>query len=185
MGLLELIKAGINAITGGIFKIEVVKFSSLPTTLDELKAMPEASLTNEYNVAALAVAVLNNYEKDPEETYRMMEFLGGPKQQTAIDKQFIRDRLKDHSYVMRSYFKGATPENDYAVSAPYYVEVSEQNNNSRTEEGYVKLFIKSSGADSARPITLRKKPSTGQWFVWQPTSLLTDVRKPSGSNPWN
>jgi hypothetical protein len=163
-------------------KAKSVDIPSLPTTLAELQAMPGAKLTDEYAVTALAVAVLCNYENDPDETCRMMDFLRGPQPMTGVDKQFIRDRLKGRSYVIRSYFKGATPDNNYTPTKPYAVEISE-NSYSREEQGYVKLFVRTSGADSPRPITLRLKPSTGQWFVWQ-LSLLTDVQKPKESDPW-
>ncbi len=163
-------------------KAKSVDIPSLPTTLAELQAMPAAKLTDEYAVTALAVAVLCNYENDPDETCRMMDFLRGPQPMTGVDKQFIRDRLKGRSYVIRSYFKGATPDNNYTPAKPYAVEISE-NSYSREEQGYVKLFVRTSGADSSRPITLRLKPSTGQWFVWQ-QSLLTDVQKPKESDPW-
>lgn len=163
-------------------KAKSVDIPSLPTTLAELQAMPAAKLTDEYAVTALAVAVLCNYENDPDETCRMMDFLRGPQPMTGVDKQFIRDRLKGRSYVIRSYFKGATPDNNYTPAKPYAVEISE-NSYSREEQGYVKLFVRTSGADSPRPITLRLKPSTGQWFVWQ-QSLLTDVQKPKESDPW-
>ncbi len=181
MGLFDFIKGGLDAVMGGISKS--VELPSLPTTLAELQAMPGAGLTDEYTVAALAVAVYCNYEQNPDETCRMLDFLNGPKEMTGFDQQFVRDRLKGRGYIVRSYFKGATPENSYTATAPYTVEVSE-NSHSREEDGYVKLFVRSSGADSPRPITLRKKPSTGQWFVWQPASLLTDVRKPAESDPW-
>ncbi len=163
-------------------KAKSVNVPSLPTTLAELQAMPGAKLTDEYAVTALAVAVLCNYERDADETYRMVDFLRGPQPMTGVDKQFIRDRLKDRGYIVRSYFKGATPENNYTPAKPYAVEISE-NSYSRQEQGYVKLFVHTSGADSPRPITLRLKPSTGQWFVWQ-LSLLTDVKKPKESDPW-
>jgi hypothetical protein len=163
-------------------KAKSVDIPSLPTTLAELQAMPGAKLTDEYAVTALALAVLCNYENDPDETCRMMDFLRGPQPMTGVDKQFIRDRLKGRSYVIRSYFKGATPDNNYTPTKPYAVEISE-NSYSREEQGYVKLFVRTSGADSPRPITLRLKPSTGQWFVWQ-QSLLTDVQKPKESDPW-
>ena len=163
-------------------KAKSVDIPSLPTTLAELQAMPGAKLADEYAVTALAVAVLCNYENDPDETCRMMDFLRGPQPMTGVDKQFIRDRLKGRSYVIRSYFKGATPDNNYTPTKPYAVEISE-NSYSREEQGYVKLFVRTSGADSPRPITLRLKPSTGQWFVWQ-QSLLTDVQKPKESDPW-
>ncbi len=181
------VKNGVKA-TKSISKIagkigKKVTLESLPANLEELQAMPGADLTDEYTVAALAVAVLCNYENDPDETYRMMDFLRGPQPMNGIDKQFIRDRLKDRGYIIRSYLKGTSPDNNYTPAKPYVVEISE-NSYSRDEEGYVKLFLKSSGADSPRPITLRKKASTGQWFVWQ-ISILTDIRKPKEADPWS
>ena len=41
----------------------------------------------------------------------------------------------------------------------------------------------SGGADSARQIKLRTKPSTGQWFLWE-QFLLADIRKPVSADPW-
>ena len=39
------------------------------------------------------------------------------------------------------------------------------------------------GADSARQIRLRTKPSTGQWFLWE-QFLLSDIRVPVSADPW-
>lgn len=51
------------------------------------------------------------------------------------------------------------------------------------DEGYVRLDIKSSGADSPRQVKLRLKPSTGQWFLWE-QYLLSDIRIPVEEDPW-
>ena len=160
-----------------------VTLESLPTNLDELKALPGAELTDEYAVAALAVAVLCNYENDTDETFTMLDFLRGPEPFDESEKKFISERLDGKSYVTRSYLKGATPDNNYTPSTPYVIEISE-NSSSRSEDGYVKLFIQTSGADTPRPITLRQKASTGQWFVWK-MSILTDVRHPKEADPWS
>ncbi len=180
----SVVKKGVKSISSAVSKIgKKVTLESLPANLEELQAMPGADLTDEYTVAALAVAVLCNYENDPDETYRMMDFLRGPQPMNGVDKQFIRDRLNGRGYIIRSYLKGTSPDNNYTPAEPYVVEISE-NSYSRTEEGYVKLFLKSSGADSPRPIILRKKASTGQWFVWQ-VSFLSDIRKPKEADPWS
>ncbi len=164
-------------------KTKSVTFESLPTTLDELKAMPGADLTDEYTVAALAVAVLCNYENDSAETFSMMDYLRGPVPLDVKDQRFIRNHLEGHGYIARSYLKGATPDNNYTPATPYVVQITE-NSYSHSEKGYVKLFILTSGADSPRPITLRQKASTGQWFVYR-MSLLTDVRHPKEADPWS
>ena len=161
-------------------KKEVITFEKLPESVEELKAM--ADLSSPFKAAALAVAAFAHYEKHPEETIRMINFLKGPNDLSVMDTQFIRDRLRGKGYVIRSYFEGTSPENDYAATAPYKVEVSD-NPYSYTNEGYAVLYLKSSGADSLRPVTLRNKPSTGEWFLWQHT-FLSDIRIPKSQDAW-
>ena len=89
-----------------------ITLNSLPKTLDELKAMPQAALTVPEEVAALTVAALALYPENPAETEKMLDFLRGP-----------------------------------------------------------------------RPLKLRNKPSTGQWFLWE-QQLLTGIRIPQVADPW-
>lgn len=161
-----------------------ITLNRLPKTLEELRAMPEAGLTSPEEVAALTVAVLAQYPENPSETEKMLDFLRGPRPLNGIDKQFIKDRFRGKDYLMRSYFSGSSPENNYAVKAPYTVVVTE-NANSRNQfsEGYLTLYIACSGADSPRPLKLRNKPSTGQWFLWE-QQLLTGIRIPKEADVW-
>ena len=165
-------------------KTYTVTFEQLPATLEQMKAMPEASLKEPENTAALAIAALSLYPVDKEAALQMLEFLQGPKGLSPYDKQFLADRFRDKDYVPRSYFSGATPENNYEPSAPYTFTFFE-NPYSRDNfsEGYLTLHIKSGGADSARQIKLRTKPSTGQWFLWE-QFLLADIRQPVSADPW-
>ena len=142
-----------------------ITLNSLPKTLDELKAMPQAALTVPEEVAALTVAALALYPENPAEAEKILDFLRGPRPLNGIDKQFIRDRFRGKEYLMRSYLVGSTPENNYTPVQPYRVTVSE-NTYSRTQfvDGYLTLYVACSGAVSPRPLKLRNKPSTGQWF---------------------
>ena len=87
----------------------------------------------------------------------------------------------DKDYVPRSYFNGATPQNDYLPSQPYAVKVSE-NPYSYQNQGYAKLFVKSGGADSPREITLRMTKD-GKWYLWE-QFILAGIREPESSDPW-
>ena len=98
-----------------------ITLNSLPKTLDELKAMPQAALTVPEEVAALTVAALALYPENPAETEKMLDFLRGPRPLNGIDKQFIRDRFRGKEYLMRSYLVGSTPENNYTPVQPYRV----------------------------------------------------------------
>jgi len=35
-----------------------------------------------------------------------------------------------------------------------------------------------------RPIKLRQKPSTGEWFLWEYSSPLSGIRIPAAEDPW-
>ncbi len=161
-------------------KTEIITFEKLPASIEELKQM--ADLNSPFKTAALAVAVFANYEKNVDATVEMLNFLRGPRPLSQYDIQFIRDRLAGKGYVIRSYFKGTSPANDYTPSAPYQVEVSD-NPYSYTNEGYATLWLKSSGADSPRQVTLRNKPSTGEWFLWE-AMFLGDIRIPASQDEW-
>jgi hypothetical protein len=173
-----------NAVANAGNKSYTVTFSQLPASLEQMKAMPEASLKEPENTAALAIAALTLYPIDKEASLQMLEFLQGPKGLSPYDKQFLADRFRDKDYVPRSYFNGATPENNYEPSEPYTLTFFE-NPYSRDNfsEGYLTLHIKSGGADSARQLKLRTKPSTGQWFLWE-QFLLSDIRQPVAADPW-
>ena len=162
--------------------MSVITMDHLPKTLEDLKAMPQATLKNPEEVAALTVAALALYPENPTETEKMLDFLRGPRSLNGMDKQFIKDRFRGKAYLMRSYFVGSTPENNYAPALPYRVSVSE-NANSRSEDGYLTLYVACSGADSPRPLKLRNKPSTGEWFLWE-QQLLTGIRIPKAEDAW-
>ena len=157
-------------------------FSSLPTSLAELRAMPEAALGTPFATAALSLAALACWERAPEAAYEMLDWLKGPEPLSTYEKQFIRDRLQGKGYKVLSYFEGATPENSYAPSFPYRIRVSE-NPYSYPEENWATMFVTSGGADSPRQIRLRRKPSTGQWFLVE-LQCMSDIRVPAAEDPW-
>lgn len=159
-----------------------ITFDKLPSNLEELKAMPEASLSEPEYTAALFLAVMMHYPVNKEETYEMLEFLKGPYGLSTYEKQFLADRMSDgQEYVVRSFFNGTSPENDYTPSMPYTVET--ERGFDQEIDGRMKIFIASSGADSKRHILLRHKPSTNQWFI-EDQMLLAMIRAPKSSDPW-
>lgn len=163
---------------------ETITFAKLPANLTELQALPEASLENPNAVAALTVAALSAYTTDKNATVEMLNFLRGPRPLTNYDIQFLADRFRGKDYLMRSYFEGSSPENNYTPAQPYSVVVSEDlHSRDAIGEGYIKLYVKCSGADAPRPIKLRLKPSAGKWYLWE-QYLLPDIRKPVALDDW-
>ncbi|NLM05430.1 MAG: hypothetical protein GX219_00710 [Tissierellia bacterium] len=159
-------------------------FTKLPVNLTELKALKEADLKSPEGTAALTILALCVYPKDKEASLEMLDYLKGPNPLSTYDKQFLADRFSGKDYIALSYFVGASPENNYKPTEPFTIEVTENPySRNNIKEGYLKLHMQSGGADSLRPITLREKPSTGQWFLWE-QMLLADIRKPTSSDPW-
>jgi hypothetical protein len=48
--------------------------------------------------------------------------------------------------------------------------------------GYVKLLVRSGGADSLREIVLREAKD-GKWYLWD-QFILADIRQPESADPW-
>jgi len=173
-----------NVVAGAGNKTYTVTFSQLPVNLAQMQALPEASLTEPQYAAALTIAALTIYPIDKEASMEMLNFLQGPRGLTPYDRQFLADRFRDKDYVPRSYFAGATPQNNYEPTEPYTITMYENPySRSNISEGYLTLQVNSGGADSPRQIKLRNKPSTGQWFLWE-QFLLADIRQPVAADPW-
>ena len=159
-------------------------FDKVPETLDEFKNLPEASMTDYMAVPALAVLALMNIDKDIETCFSMIDFLLGPESISEYQKQFLRER-RELGYVFRSYFEGSKKENDYTPTEPLKITVyDEVHSHDSEKDGYLDLYLKSSGADSKRPVRIRKKPSTGQWFIVQYQGILADIRTPQSEDKW-
>lgn len=157
-------------------------FTSLPENVQQLQGLPEAALTSPYQTAALAIAALCRFEQDPEAVFQMLDVLKGPAPTSPFEKQFIRERLAGKTYKPFSFFQGATPENGYTPQKPYTITVR-SNPYSFNNENWATLYVQSGGADSPRGIKLRKKPSTGQWFLNE-LQCLSDIRLPIAEDPW-
>ena len=176
---------GIGAVSAGIKNIgnkkEKVVFSSLPTSFEEFKALPQAAMSTPFDTAAMTVLAFCYYPQNKELALQMLNYLRGPRPLSGGDISFYADRFRDGDYVPRSYFEGATPANDYTPAEPYSIVVSE-NPYSYQNEGYATLYMTSGGADSPRSVQLRLAKD-GKWYLWE-QFILADIRKPESENPW-
>lgn len=185
MGLFDKIKnnpvpSAQNAQTGTNKSVRIT-FSALPDSFEAFTALPEAKMDTPFSTAALTALAFCFYPENKELSLQMLDFLRGPRPLSIMDKQFIADRFRDKDYVPRSYFEGATPNNNYLPSEPYSITVSE-NPYSYQNEGYATLYLTSGGADSPRSVQLRLAKD-GKWYLWE-QYLLADIRKPESENPW-
>lgn len=164
-------------------KRESFTFNSIPESLSELQALPEASLDTPYKTAGLTVLALCVYAADKNIGTEMLNWLRGPHPLNGQEISFLNDRFRDgKEYIPFTYFAGSSSDNDYTALKPYNIVV-ESNHISNTEAGYMKLFIPCGGADVPRPVKLRQRRSDGKWFLWE-QYLLTGVRMPKADDPW-
>ena len=158
-----------------------VTLNTLPATLSEFEALPRSTVEQ---VCAGFLCALNLYQKDKDAGVAAMNLLRGPRPMVPYDVQFLRDRLRGKEYLPLAYFEGATPENSYTPRQPYTLNVLSDPRPQDVEEGYIRVFLKTAGADSPRPMKLRCKPSTGEWFLWEYSSILSGIRMPAAQDPW-
>lgn len=162
----------------------ILYYDKVGTTKEELEKIDRS---NPYNVVGAFIQTICSYDGS-DKFYDLVQYLVGDYQPlSALMKQQIKDRMSQNdksSYIGKSYFKGATPDNDYNPTLPIQLEVTE-NIYSDVEEGYKKLFVKSGGADNERGITVRLAKD-GNYYVWSDSfmGLLSDIRKPESTNPW-
>ena len=172
----------VNSIGKGKNRSEKFVFNALPVNLSELQALPEISMDTPFKTVALTLIALCQFENSNDATFEMLDFLKGPESVSPYEKQFIKERLTDKYYIPFSYFDGATPDNGYTPSAPMTIAIYE-NPYSFDNEHWATLWVKSGGADNMRSIKLRKKPSTGQWFL-NDIQCLSEIRLPKEADPW-
>lgn len=164
-------------------KCETFTFRALPESVEQMRALPEAALDTPFKTAALTVLALCAFAADQAAGTELLNYLRGPRPLTGHDISFMKDRFRggERNYIIFSYFGGAKPENDYTPGQPYTVTVT-SDAHSYDEQGYARLYVACGGADSPRPVKLRKK-GDGQWCLWE-QYLLTDIRQPKSSDLW-
>lgn len=160
----------------------LVTIQKLPTTAAEFASMPQMDLTKPENTCAMLLVALQLYTKDKNAGVEAVNLLRGPRPLCPYDVQFLRDRLYDKLYLPLAYFDGATPENNYTPSQPLTLQILSDPRAQDVEEGYLRVFLKTDGADSPRPVKLRRKGEN--WYLWEYSSILSGIRIPIKDDPW-
>ncbi len=168
-------------------KYKYYTFSRIPVTEDDIEDYID--FKDPYQTACAILFTLARFENDQEESMEMLDEVMGPEEPSAFDRDFLKNQFEQYPYVIRSYFETTSPENNYAVENPengITIKIFE-NDYSHDEEGYVTLWLTSSGADSERSVKLRQKGSTQEWFLFSDTykGLCAGIRQPAENDKWN
>lgn len=92
----------------------------------------------------------------------------------GISMSRLKEQVKRYPYIANSYFKGATPENGYKTILPTSVELSENAHSGDRSGDEFKVFVKSYGADSPRPISLVKN-NKGFWKPREWSTIIMGI----------
>ena len=159
-----------------------ITFPGIPANAAEFLALPQAAMATPFDTAAMTVLALCMYPVNKAEALAALDALRGPRPMSVMEKQFIADRFMDgKDYIPRSYFAGATPQNEYAPAQPLTLHIS-AGPYAYQDAGYAKLDLRSGGADSPRQVQLRQGKD-GKWYLWE-QFLLPGIREPESKNFW-
>jgi hypothetical protein len=171
--------SAVGSTAGSIFRggVKTFTYYNLPENIQDLQALQEGNRKDAYGVAAMTVTALCRYETNPEECFKMLNWLKGEEPLTSFEKEFLRDRLAGKGYKARSYFAGATPENGYTPSMPYKL-TPVSNPYTFQEDGWATVSLRSGNSEKLRAVKLRQKKSTGEWFLNDIQCVDDDIPAP-------
>jgi hypothetical protein len=94
----------------------------------------------------------------------------------------LKDRILRQPHIARSYVRGTNPAGRYELPAagPLAFEVTSNPHSGDKASGSYKVFLASSGADSPRPVTLRRNDK-GLWKASEWSSLTLGIRPPAAA----
>lgn len=159
-----------------------VACAKLPADYQEFKARYQTEGHTMEGAAHLYFEAVFCYmdEGKREEASKMLRYamyLPMPLERSNNYRTFV-ERLKDehYHYIFRSFAVGTSPENSYKMSPDdFRLDFASK----RKEADFTQLYIKSSGADSARSIWMQEHD--GLWYVINNASTYAQVREPKSS----
>ena len=162
-----------------VLLLNVPAHAELPKTYKDFKARYQTEAKTYKGAIKLYFEAVFAYinEETRTEGGKMLRY--SLRSETPIDRSTFyatfADRLKDPAWheVFRSFAEGSSPENNYAMN-PDDFEVSYTG--TTTKEGdYLRVYLRSSGADSPRVIWV-KKFDDGLWFVTNNAATYVQVK---------
>ncbi|NLW69834.1 MAG: hypothetical protein GX061_01950 [Eubacteriaceae bacterium] len=158
-----------------------ITLNALPDTLEEFKLLLKEDFSLPEYTCALLICAFNVFCKDNIVGTEAINLLKGPEKLSNHAIGLLKDCLNDKPHLPLSFFKGATPQNNY-TPREYTIEFLPEQSSQACEEGYMRLWLSSGGADSPRQVKLRKKGD--EWFIWEYPSLIMGIRKPAKEDVW-
>jgi len=167
---------------------QTVKFTKIPTTTDEFVKLRNKTAKTAEGGAAMFMLALKMYNDNPQlgeqclvlSVDKKLLWSGDIYKGYALgksDMSLIKSQLKKNNRIPNSYIEGATPKNNYKVKLPYVYKFSSNRYSGDRAKGEFKVFVKCYGADSPRPVRLRKNDK-GIWKATSWSSVIVGIKAP-------
>ncbi len=167
---------------------QTVKIKDIPKSVENFVKLRDKIAKTPEGGAAIFMLALKIYTDDPKlgkqclvvtvdrsrlqegDTYKGFTLF-------SSDMKLIERQILDKNRKLpNSYIKGSSPENCYKVKLPYIYEFKSNAYSGNPESGSFKIFVKCSGADSPRPIAM-KKNNKGYWKASSWSSVIMGIKK--------
>ena len=160
--------------------IKQLVFARLPQDLAELQALPEVSMTDPFAMAALTVTALCRFEGDRDVCVCSITCAGPGRcwGSTCRTCATVWERRAISRFLSLSARRHPTT----IRQQPYTVMISGAEDAATRASDRCQMLIQSGGADSPRPVDLRRK-GDGTWWLWD-QFLMSDIRVPVKDDPW-
>lgn len=170
-----------------------VTFTNVPSDYKEFEALYQQFLgKTPHGTAALMVMAMEMYGRNPQEGERCIRLINYPTNVSSVLPR-LKDKLQakaDDSYGQRylpaAVLKGATPQNGYAPSLPYTVEMKASVNKHQElqfsgEGTVVYLYVMGKGWDTEqRSVEIILEPESKLYKVFNCPSLYTGCKRIRG-----
>jgi hypothetical protein len=168
-----------------------IQIDNWPESVQEFLALRDRVARTPQGGAAMMVVALFTYTQDEDlgrqclpiavDRGSLTEGAAGYKgwQLRTRDIRQIGQQIAQQPYIAQSYVGGVRPETGYQLPAPPYTFEFEDNPHSGDpQEGTYKAFIRCAGADSPRPVTVRRN-NRGIWKAREWSSVIVGIMEPS------
>ncbi len=161
--------------------------NSLPTSVDEFIELRNQIANTPEGGASIFLVALKIYAENQqfgEQCLVVAVDMGSlqegntykGKSMMKSDINLIKSQLSQNPKIPNSYIKGTSNLNNYEAKLPYIYEYNTNSNSGNEADSYVRLFVNCSGADSPRPLHV-KKNDKGIWKATNWSSVLVGIKK--------
>ncbi len=165
-----------------------VKIDKLANSVEEFTQIRDQLASSPEGGAAVFILALKMFAENPTlgEQCLVIATDRSKLQQGNVYKGFqidnflmnrLKEQIKRYPYIANSYFSGANADNGYTFNTPTEIICSENSYSGDVNSGEFKIFVKSSGADSPRPMYMIKN-NRGIWKASEWSSIIMGIVPP-------